>query len=714
LTAAGNPDSITTMFLTTRFFETLGVAPVLGREFNADDVRPGGPKNIVISDALWRRAFGSDPNVLGRALEFGGESYTVIGVLPAGFWLPQSADACLPLRYSGTVGDDGQNTSLLARLKPRASSTNASSTNASSTRSDVRQAAAELATLGEDYRATNQDGTTRDYSGLAPIPFQQWLVGDVRTNLLVLFGAVFLLLVIACANLGSLLLARLAARRKEIGVRLALGSSSGRLLRLFLMENAVLVAAGSAVGLISAYWSVDALVRLFPYSLPASAPIRVDGPVLALTLALAVATGVVFSIAPLLTSARIKVDEALKSARSRAGLTSERSRSVLVIMEVALATTLLVAAALLIGSLYRLHQEHLGFTPQGVITFRTPSAKGKSVQDLQRFQAQLIDKIRRIPGVRNAASINVLPLTDKSNYPAQLFGHPDQSIGGMEIRIVTPSYFETMQIPVLRGRSLAETDTAAAPPVIAINETLARTWWPNASPFGDRIVLGRFRDKVYSDGEPPREVVGVVGDTKTLYLKQPARPTVYIPVPQTPWMGATDWVVRADLSPGIAGELRKTIAEIDPRQAVRRLRTMDEIVESAAADSRFDAWLFGTFAGLALVLTSIGVYGLLAFFVARRTSEIGIRLAMGASRGDILAQILKQGAVLIMIGLALGLAGAFAATRAFSKLLFGVSPTDPSTFAAVAALLFAIGMLASFLPARRASMVDPMVALRSE
>jgi putative ABC transport system permease protein len=445
-----------------------------------------------------------------------------------------------------------------------------------------------------------------------------------------------------------------------------------------------------------------------------------DLPVLAFTFAVALGTGLVFSLSPFFSSSRLDVHETLKaSGRSTgSGGVRQRTRNLLVVSEVALSVTLLVAAALTIQSLYRMHRERLGFAPQGLITFWTPPTpeRRRSAEALWNFEAALLERLRAVPGVRNVAAINVLPLTGKSNLPAQREGHADQSIGGMEIRIVTPGYFETMGIPILRGRTFTSHDTGATAPVVLVSETVARAWWPQGNPLGDRVVPCRFRGKDL-DGckESPREVVGVAGDTKTVELKSPPRPTIYIPAAQASWYdGGLHWVVRGNLSPTFAEQLRRAVAEMDPHQRVARVRTMDEILSSTTADSRFDAWLFGAFAALALALTAIGIYGLLSFTVARRTNEFGTRMALGASRGDVLRLVLKQGVTLTAVGLAFGLAGALVLGRSLSSLLFGVGATDPLSFAGVSVVLLGVGVLASYIPARRATKTDPMVALRYE
>lgn len=403
---------ITTMTVTAGFFRTLGIAPVLGREFNSEETRARGPQAIVLSDSLWQRSFGADPKILGRSVTLDETSYSVVGVLPRGFWFPQSADAFVPSRPTGGLDDRGMNTQMIARLRPGI---------------NLRQAQAEMPAVTDSIRRAYPDRLSRQqYRGLTAIRYQDWLVGDVRLNLLLLFGAVGLLLLIACSNLASLLLARLAARQREIAMRLALGSSRGRLLRQFLIENMLLTMAGGLAGLLAARALLDVLVALIPFNLPASAPIRLDAPVLAFTLAVAFITGLAFSLAPIVTSSRLDLQEALKAGGRSSVDGRQRTRSVLVVSEVALTVTLLVAAGQLIQSLYRMHQERLGFTPQGLIAFGTPfgSERRKSAADLWRYESTLLQRFQAMPGVGGVAGVNVLPLAGFSNLPTQREGHP--------------------------------------------------------------------------------------------------------------------------------------------------------------------------------------------------------------------------------------------------------------------------------------------------
>ncbi len=465
-----------------------------------------------------------------------------------------------------------------------------------------------------------------------------------------------------------------------------------------------------------AYSLLAGLPAWMPFNLPASGPIRLDGTVLMFTLAVALATALVFSLLPLLTSRRLNMHDALKSGRT-AGASNVRAvaRNILVVGEVAVSTTLLIAAGLLLQSLYRLHQQQLGFQPHGLITFQTPFApeRRQNPADRANFTRTVLEQLSALPGIQGVASTNVLPLAGWSNMPTQREGHPDQSIGGMEIRAVTPDYFELMGIPLRQGRTFTGQDEETSLPIAAVNETLARVWWPQDNPIGDHIVIGRFQGHDF--GKPiPREVIGIAGDTKTATLKDAPRPTIYVPMTQADAPSSLVWIVRTDGSAGLGEELRRAIAAIDPSQRVRQLQSMDALIASTTVTPRFNASLFASFAGVAVVLAAIGVYGLLSFLVAQRRQEIGTRIALGASRGDVLKLFLTQGLALTIVGLAIGLGGALAVTKWLTSLLFGVRPNDPLSFAAVSLLLVLVGLTATWLPARRATKIDPMVALRYE
>jgi len=695
---------IRTALITTDFFRALGVQPVLGREFHADETRPNGPRAIVLTYKLWQRSFNSDPAIIGRIVTLENAAYTITGVLPKGFWFPPKAVAFIPLRPTGGITDTGANTTVIARIRPGIS---------------IAQADAEMPAMFESYHRAYPQLTLREETGVSLQPFHDAIVGDVSLSLWLLFGAAALLLAIACSNVASLLLARLAARQKEIAIRTALGGGSARLARQFLIENLALSLTGAAAGVFAAYLVLASFVAIVPFDLPASAPIHIDGTVLLYALAVAIGSGVLFGLAPLLTSRR-DLNKGLSSGgRNEAGGNARQGvRNVLVTGQVALSVALLVASGLLIQTLYRLSHERLGFKPEGLITFSTPFSADLHHNGAWSYERTLLEHLQAVPGVRAAAGINVLPLEGQNNYPGQRDGHPDQSVGGLEYRVVTPNYFDVMGIPIVRGRGFSADDKNGSTPVVLVNQTLAQTWWPDGNALGDRISVGRFHDRVYAEVlEPPRSVVGVVADTKTVELKDKPRPTIYVPAAQAlggKGTGEVSWVLRANATAGITEAIRHAIAEVDPGQRVLHMQTMTGLVASATSDTRFDAWLLGSFAGLALALTAIGIYGLLSFSVAKRRQEIGTRLALGAESSDIFNLVLKQGLRLTAVGLVLGLAGALAFTRILKNLLFGVAPTDPLSFAAVAIVLLAVGLFASYLPARRATKVDPIVTLRYE
>jgi putative ABC transport system permease protein len=705
----GTAQNLGTIMVTTDFFSTLGVPLALGREFNSEETAPNGPEAVILTHSLWQLAFANDTGIIGRTIMLGDTLRTVVGVLRAGFWYPQTVDAFVPFRVTGNVSDTGTNSEMIARLKPGVS---------------FRQAAAATTALRQPFREAGMLPYQLDpgYQGLTPIPYPEWLTGEVRTILLILSAAVGVLLLVACANLAGLVLARLAARQKEIAVRLALGSSRARLVLQFLTENLLLSAAGATAAMIGAPAVLPGLLAFIPFQLPAASPIQVDAPVLAFTIFIALCAAVLISMAPCLISARFQIHESLKTGARASGTTAvrQRTRSALVVCQVALSVVLLVAALLLSQSLYRVTHQELGFQPRGLVTFRVtaPKASRGSSSTTRFFEAALLDRLGSLYGAGNVAGVNVLPLRGPNNFPTQRLDHPEQSIGGMEIRIVTPDYFKIMGIPVRRGRPFTGTDNALGPPVIAVSEAVARAWWKTEDPLGDHVVIGLFRGRVVPEGgtaDSTRQVVGVVGDTKGVFIKAPPRPTVYIPVAQAAAMGGTlTWIVRGAPSIGFAQDLQKTVDDLEPGRRVEGMRSMDEIVASTTTDSRFHAALFDGFAALAVLLAAIGVFGLLSFSVTQRTHEIGTRIALGASRRHVLTIVFKQGLALVGSGTLIGIGAALLLTRFLSSLLFQIRPIDALTYVAASILLLCIGMFAAYLPARYAAKVDPIIALRSE
>jgi putative ABC transport system permease protein len=700
--------SLGMVMVTTDYFRTLGVSPALGREFNSEETHPDGPGAVILTYSLWKRALGGDPAIIDHTIMLGDAAYRVVGVLPSGFWYPQGVDAFVPLRVRGNASDMGFNSEMIGRLKPGI---------------DFRSAAAATTVLRDQFRKAGllPYPLDSDYPGLTPIPYARWLTGDVRTILLILSGAVGVLLLVACSNLASLVLARLAVRQKEIALRLALGSSRARLVGQFLTENLLLSAAGATGAAIGASAVLPELLALIPFHLPAASAIRIDTPVLAFTMFIALMTAVLLSLAPCLISVRFDIHESLKTAGRASGTTpvKQRTRSALVVCQVALSVILLVAALLLSESLYRVTHQELGFRPHDLITFRvTPPEGRRSNPAAERlFETSLLDRLSSLQGAGNVAGVNVVPLRGQNNFPTQRLDHPEQSIGGMEIRVVTPEYFKVMGIPIRGGRAFTSSDTSDGQPVIAVSQAVVRAWWKEKSPLGDHVVIGLFQGRVVPEGgtaDSPRQIVAVVGDTKGAFMKAPPRPTVYVPAAQAGAMGGSlIWIVR-DGANGIATDLQKTVNELDPRRRVEDLRPMDEIVASTTTDSRFNAELFGSFAMLAVLLAAMGVFGLLSFSVAQRTHEIGTRMALGASRGHILTVVFKQGITLVGSGTLLGIGAALLLTRYLSSLLFQIRAVDAFTYFAASILLLTVGAFATYLPARYAAKVDPVVALRSE
>ena len=689
--------------VTDGFFRALGISPALGRGFSRDETRPGSANVVVLSDGLWRKAFNADPHIVGKQVQLNGESHTVAGVMPHGFtFVEQPVDVFTSLKLGNTLMDTGMNTTVLARLKPGIT---------------LARAQAGMTVVFEQFRKAGlaQGGQ----QGVRLEGYQDWLLGDFRPSLLILFGAVGLLLLIACANVAGLFLARAGARQREISIRLALGAGRGRLLRQLLTEGLVMALAGGAAGLLGAVWSLKGLVSSIPWDLPAGTEIKLNARVLVFTFLVAVGTSIVFGLASFWQTTNLDLNSSLKEGGFRIGGARSRLRSALVVGEVALSLMLLVGTGLLIESLYHLHEEKLGFDPGHVVTMETPfsPAKGWTTTQVWNFEQEVLGRLEALPGVSSAAVVTVPPLLGQWNLPTQHEGHPEDSIGGMEYRAISPEYFKTLRIPILSGRRLLESDTASSTPVVVIDETLARRWWGGKTPIGDRLVVGEYEGRQFPEvEEPPREVVGVAGDAKGMALDEPAPPLLYVPASQVSSTihSSNWWVVRTEGNVDLGAALRRAIAQVNPEQRVMNVEPMTDAVARSVARPNFDALLMGLFAILALVLTSVGIYGVLSSYVTQRTHEIGIRMALGAAAPDVLKMVVRQGAILVAIGIAAGLAAALGLTRLMASLLYGVRPTDPLTFAAVSLLLASVALISSYIPARRATKVDPMVALRYE
>jgi putative ABC transport system permease protein len=695
---------VNSLAVTDGFFSTLGIAPALGRDISRSETQPGSSRSVILTDSLWRRSFGADPGVIGAQISLNDGPYTVTGVLPRDFaFIQQPADVFVSLQFGHNLGDTGTNTEVIARLKP------------AETLPHARSALSVLFPQLPDRGGV---------LGLAAESYQQALAGDVRASLFVLFGAVGLLLLIACANVASLILARASTRAREMSVRLALGASRGRLLRQLLVESLLVAVIGAAVGLVAAFWSLHSLASSIPWELPqAMSDITIDGRVLAFAVGAAALTSVLFAIASFWQSVRMNVSATLKESgrQGNGGAMRHSARNFLVVGEVALSLTLLVGAAFLAATLYNLRNQKLGFDPENVVTLTTPYPRIKPLTSgrVWSFEQELLTRIQSVPGVTSAAVVTVAPLDGQANLPAQVAGlnDPSHSWGGTEIRVISSRYFETMQIPVLQGRAILESDAAGSQPVAVINESLARRWWDKKSPEGERIVIGEYLGReLFDSPDPPRIVVGVVADVKGMLLNRPAPPMVYIPAAQGwgPMNDSTAWVIRIEPGVNLGNSIRAAVTEVDPALRMSSLRPMSKVVGNSMASQSFDALLLGLFAAVALALACVGIYGVLSLFVNQRSREIGIRMALGAAPRQVLRLVLAQGLVLAALGVAIGIAAAFGLTHFLRGLLFGVRSTSLLPYAVGTFLLMCVALLASYIPARRAMRVDPIVALRYE
>jgi putative ABC transport system permease protein len=684
---------------TADFFPLFKTNAMLGRTLQADDSQKGRDSVVVLSYGLWQRRFGSDPNVVGSQVKIGGEITSVVGVMPPGFdyparselWVPFPIDAAAERRYNRYLG-------VITRLKPGVT---------------LEQAQAQMDTINQ--RLAQTYGETNTSWGVRLATLQERMVGGTRASLLLLLGAVALVLLIACANVANLLLARATSRQKEIAVRTALGASRWRIMRQLLTESVLLSTVGGALGLLLSLWLTKLLIAVSPPNTPRFEEIRPDTRVFLFTLALAVITGLVFGLVPAVQASRINLNERLKEGgRTGAGASHNRIRSMMMVSEVALSFVLLVGAGLLIKSLMRLREVTPGFNPTNVLSVRVGILGGKYPKGEPRVQMlrQIVEHIKSLPGVQSAGAVLSLPLGGdtfnlgrgyiREGRPAT----PEES-GNAAYLAATPEYFHALQIPLVAGRPFTDQDTEQSPKVLIVNESMARQLWPGESPVGKRIT-------VWPDETFPREIVGVVGDTKPS-LDTPAGSQMYVPYAQdSNWTGMS-LVIRTNGEPtSLTGAVRNEIRSLDKGIPVFNVKTMDDVLALSVGPRRTPMLLLSTFAGVALLLAMIGIYGVTAYRVTQRTQEIGIRMALGAQMSDVVKLILKGGMTLALIGIAVGLTGAFALTRLMSSFLFAVRPTDLVTFVIVSMCLLATALIACYLPARRATKVDPLVALRYE
>ena len=710
LAGADTPENVDGARVGADYFAMLGVRPAMGRGFREEEAAPGREHVVILSDALWRRRFGADPSVVGTDIRLDGAPHTVIGVMPASMtyalfgeelWVPT---AFTPERLAM---HDEHFLRVLGRLKPGVT---------------LAQAEAEMRTLGR-WLETTYPGDNRDRRVVVS-RFMEELVSDYRPRLFVLLGAVGFVLLIACANIANLLLARGAARAREMAIRAAIGAGRGHLLRQAMTESLVLAAVGGLLGVGLGYWGVGLLTAFGPDDVPRLGEARVDGPVLAFSIGLTLLSGLVFGLAPALRSASRRPHEALKEGGrtgSRAG-SRDRLRNVLVVGEIALALVLLTGAGLLIRSAIALNGVDPGFDPRGVVAGRVslPEVTYETPEEVTRAFERIDASLATIPGVTDAGLVSAAPLEGGSSNGLVPEGRTldiASSINSL-MRLVTPGYFATMRIELMRGRTFTDTDKRGAPLVMVINEALAREAFPGQDPIGKRIACC----EAGPDGSPGwKEVVGVVKDVRATGIDEDPMPEFYLPMVQAPG-AAWNWTDRsmtvavrtAGSAVAVMTPVRRAITQVDASLPVYNLATMQGRVVESMAQARFSTMLLTVFGGIALALAAIGVYGVISYGVAQRTQEIGIRMALGARHADVLGMVVRHGATLAAIGLGVGLAGALVLSRLMSTLLFQVSPTDPPTFATGLAVLSAVAVLAAVLPARRAARTDPMVALRND
>jgi putative ABC transport system permease protein len=697
LTGAGEPVRVSAGRLTANTFSVLGIRPVMGRDFSEAEDVPGRENVVILGHGLWMRQFGGRPEILDRTVQLDGRPFTVIGVMPPSFqvdWaIPRAGgpiDVFTPAAYSaGDRQDRRKHTlSVVGRLGPGVT---------------LEQAQSEM-----DLVARRIDDSAIAW-GVNLTPVLEGTVRNIRPMLLSLLGAVAFLLLIACANVANLLLARATARGREIAVRAALGARRGRIVRQLLIESAVLGLGGGLLGVLVASWGQSALVALASTSLPRAAEIGIDARVLAFASVLALATSVVFGMAPALSASRVTLHETLK-ASGRGTPSGGRLRSTLVVAETAIALVLLVGAGLLIRSFVRLQEVDPGFRAQGALAVSLPLSQEKYRTDRERaaFAQAVEDGLAGLPGVQSVGSAQVVPFSGPGViYGFRIEGDTEPRDGGLpEYHAVTPDYFRTLGIPLRRGRAFQASDTAGAARVALISESTARSYFPGEDPIGRRIAFNLREPGVW------REIVGVVADVKNGVLNAGPTLQTYEPYAQSPGDALTV-VVRA--APAVdPAAIRAAIRAVDGNQPIASLRPLTEWVAQSIARQRFAMWLFAVFSVVALLLASVGIYGVMAYAVARRTSEIGIRMALGAHAGDVLRLVFAQGGRLILLGVAAGVVASLLLTRFVQSMLFGVSAHDPLTFAAIIAGLSLVATLACWLPARRAAAVDPMTALRSE
>ncbi|MFY9609808.1 MAG: ABC transporter permease [Blastocatellia bacterium] len=713
LTGRDQPERVQGTMVSANFFSMLGVRPQLGRTFLPEEDQAGADRVVIISDGLWKRSFGGDPEIINRAIQVNGAGFTVVGVTPAEFqspekgdelWVSMSFDATDRLRIpSISTPEDFKKRTFrffksVARLKPGVA---------------LDQAQAEMSTIAS--RLEQQYPDSNAGMGINLVPLHRQIVGDIKPALLLLFAAVGLVLLIACANVANLLLARAAARQKEIAIRVALGAGRARLIRQMLTESVMLALVGGVLGVGLAWLGLRLLVGINPANTPRLGEIEIDGRVLGFTLLVSVLTGLVFGLVPALQASRPDLNETLKEGArgSTGGIGRQRVRNILVVTEVALTQMLLIGAGLMIKSFYSLQEVNPGFNPASVLTMQVTLPPLKYAEDTQitAFYEQTLKRIEALPGVQAAAAATTLPMTGNSivrrfTIDGRAPAAPNERLLA-NYAAISPEYFRAMGIRLIAGRGFTDHDRDSSQPVIIINDTMRRRFWPNEDPIGKHI-------SITAETGVSREIVGVVADVKHSSLDAESGLEIYEPYLQFPWSFMAIAVRTAADPLRLAPAVRTEILAVDKAQPVYDVKPMAQIVGDSVSQPRLYMLLLGIFAAIALILAAVGIYGVMNYSVNQRKHEIGIRMAIGAQRSDILKMIVGQGMLLASIGVASGIVAAFFLGRVVEMLLFGVSGRDPMTFLGLPIVLVLVALVSSYFPARRATRVDPMIALRAE
>ena len=718
LSGTGTPEQVRGVHVSEAYFRLLGVKPVIGRTFSPEEDRPGGPRVVVLTNGLWTRRFGSDAGMVGRTIRLNGEPFTVIGVTGPEFAGEPETDLFLPEQADPNSTNQGHFLLLGARLKPGVG---------------IEQANAQLKVVADRFRK-QYPGVISPNETFAAQPMAMMFAGDLRKPLFILLGAVAFVLLIACANVANLLLVRAAARGREIAIRVAIGAGRGAIIRQLMTESLLIAIAAGVVGVFLGAAGLQALLALAPADLPRLPSAGqldlfalMDGRILGFALAVSVLTGVIFGLVPSLQVSRPDVNSTLREGGSRntAGSLRQRTRSALVVAEVALSLVLLAGAALMIRTLMALRNVAPGFETTSVLTMSSSLAgqRYETAAGVERVATELTRRFESLPGVQAATYALALPLQMGPDLPFTIAGKPPKDGGPFNgdetYRPVGVHYFQTLGIPLRRGRVFDERDSSKGPWTLIINEAMAKKYWPNENPVGAMVTIGKGLAPEMDDA--PRQIVGVVGDVHESGVDQNAPSVMYLPIGQEPnGMVAlgnrvlpSSWAIRIAGNPAaLARAVQQEVLRADPDMAVARVMTMDRLLAKSIARQNFMMILMGVFGGIALLLAAIGIYGVMSYAVEQRTNEMGIRIALGAGTGQLLRMVIRNGLVLAGIGLAVGFAVSFGVTRLMSSVLFGVKATDVTTFAVVSAVLAGVAALACYIPARRATRVDPIVALR--